>query len=133
MILSNMIKSERAYQEHKKDSFLKEYREAIEKGEDVVALLISEKLLDVNHTLDFLNLQEQIIMNERHYYEFTFDLTGADKEYSKIKDYMTTHGFVWHKDSDYITSEPITQLQMMRLEDNLRQKLQWQVPDQFFF
>lgn len=37
MILSNMIKSERAYQEHKKDSLLKEYREAIEKGEDVLA------------------------------------------------------------------------------------------------
>ena len=57
MILSNMIQSEKEYQQQKKDKLLKEYSDAILNGEDAVALLVSEKIFDVNHTIDFLAIQ----------------------------------------------------------------------------
>ena len=64
-----MIQSEKEYQQQKKDKLLKEYSDAILNGEDAVALLVSEKILDVNHTIDFLAIQENIASNEKYYYD----------------------------------------------------------------
>lgn len=58
-------------------------------------------------------------------YEFTFDLTGAKSEYGKIKDYMIANGFDWLKDSDYITSEPVTVMEMETIENNIKHQFSW--------
>jgi len=124
-VVLDMIQSKKEYEESQKEKLLQEYKKAVENGEDVVALLLSDYLREINHTLDFLDIQEQVVSEERNYYEFTFDLTGADIEYSKIKKYMLEHGFEWKRDSDYITVDKITRSQMLDIEQAIKTEFPW--------
>lgn len=52
-------------------------------------------------------------------------LTGATYQYSQIKSYMLSHGFTWLKDSDYITTEPVTNSQMLDMESAIKREFPW--------
>lgn len=124
-VVLGMIKSKKEYEEQLKSKILEEYRLAVENGDDVTVLLLSNYLQEVNHTLDFLNIQEQVILKEKNYYEFTFDLIGASSEYSKIKKYMTSNGFVSLGDTDYITESRVTKAKMIDMENKIKTKFPW--------
>lgn len=124
-IVLDMISSKKEDIEKKKEQLLQEYNQAIKDGNDVTAFLLTDYLKEMNQTLDFLNDQESVISSAKNNYEFTFDLTGATYQYSQIKAYMLTHGFTWLKDSDYITSEPVTNSQMMEMELAIKREFPW--------
>lgn len=124
-IILDMISSKKEDIEKKKEALIQEYNEAIRNGNDVTAFLLTDYLKEMNQTLDFLNAQQEAIDSMRNIYEFIFDLSGATYQYSQIKTYMLSHGFEWLKDSDYITTEPLTIMEMQYMESNIRKEFPW--------
>ena len=124
-VVLDMISSKKEDIEKKKELLIQDYNQAIKDGNDVTAFLLIDYLKEMNQTIDFLDAQVEAISSIRNNYEFTFDLTGATYQYSQIKSYMLSHGFTWLKDSDYITTEPLTVMEMQYAESEIKREFPW--------
>lgn len=124
-VVLDLIQSKKQFEEKQKEQILNEYSDAIEQGNDVLAIHLSNYLSEINNTISFLDEQEKLITSEKNYYEFTFDLTRASYEYSQIKSYMLNNGFEWKRDSDYITLTLKTRMEMTEIEKEIKVKFPW--------